>query len=122
MERRGFNFSIKEKAEFRRKADGRCLYGQGECPQPNTGRVNHITGAFEAYLKGADRRDITDIKQNATMECPSHEAIHDAQERLKVQQLKGERVIYERRIGENSRRRNRRTKPFGQRNSFKRRR
>lgn len=96
--RNGYGFTIRDKEMVRNKANGHCLYGNGECPTPNTGRVNHITGAFEGFLKGADKRDISDPDQNATMECPKHEAIHDAKEKLIVEGLRGERVIYERRV------------------------
>lgn len=99
MERRhGYSFSLEAKKLVHAKAGDKCLYGNGECLNPNTGRVNHITGAFEGWLKGANRRDISNPDMNATMECFKHEAIHDAQERLQVQQLKGERIIYERKI------------------------
>ena len=116
MERRhGYSFSLEAKKLVHAKAGNKCLYediyGKQECPNPNTGRVNHITGAFEGWLKGADKRDISNPDMNATMECVEHERIHDATERLEVQRLKGERIIYERKIGEH----NRRNQPFNQR-------
>lgn len=120
MERRGgYGFSLEAKKLVHAKAGDKCLYGNGDCPNPNTGRINHITGAFEGFLKGADRRDISNPDMNATMECSTHEAIHDAQERLIVQQLKGERIIYERRTNRGYKGR---AKSSHQRSSHKRRR
>jgi hypothetical protein len=110
-ERRGYGFSLEAKQYARDRANKHCLYGDGSCPRPNTNKVNHLTGCFEAFLKGADKRDISDPRQNAIMECSVHESVHDAQERLIVEQLKGERVIYERR----TRRNYRRNKPRSQR-------
>lgn len=104
MERRGFGFSLDAKKYVHNRAGNRCEYGGGECPSPNTGRVNHITGAFEGFLKGANPQDIRNPDMNATMECNIHEQVHDAQERLQIDFLKGERVIYERKIGGQNRR------------------
>ncbi len=109
--RRGYGFSLEDKQLVRDKANGHCLYGDGSCPNPNTGRVNHITGVFEAFLDRRDKRDISNPLMNATMECTLHEAVHDAQERFQIACLKGEKVIYQRRYGtqytKNQRRRHR---------------
>ncbi len=99
VERRG-SFSIEDKQYVRDRANGHCEYGNGSCLRPNTNRVNHLTGCYEGQLVGMRPEDIANPKMNGTMDCDMHEAVHDAKEKLHVQQLLGERVIYERRIGD----------------------
>lgn len=116
--RENYRFSQGAREYVHKRAGTSCEFPRG-CERPNNGIVHHLTGAFEAYLGRKDSRAIRDPDMNAFMLCDPHANLHDAQEQLIVQQLKGERIIYERRIGNKNRRHHRRTQSFGKRNSFK---
>ena len=115
--RRGYGFTNEAKQYARDRGNKHCEFGDGTCPNPNTGRVNHITGAFEGFLDHRNPKDISDPRQNATMECRLHEAVHDAQERFQVQCLKGETVFKRSKYFRMERRRNERTKTRNRRYS-----
>lgn len=86
-ERRGYGFSLEAKQYARDRANKTCEFGDGSCPRPNTNRVNHLTGCFEARLLGMNPKDISDPKQNAVMMCSLHEVMHDSIERRHIEKV-----------------------------------
>lgn len=103
-------------------AGGKCEFPGEECWNKPEPIVSHLEAVFIAFLDHKDPRAIRDEKLNSILQCEAHNARLDALQAFQVQSLKGERLIYERRIGESSRRRNRRAKPFSQSRHAKRRR
>jgi hypothetical protein len=105
MEKRhGMAFSVEDKQSVRERAQGGCEFPPG-CERPNTNKVNHLTGVFEAFLDNKDKRAIKDPNLNAVMLCEPHEVLHDAQEAFQVQSLLGERHHQRRRMFITQRRR-----------------
>lgn len=105
--RDGYGFTNEAKAFVHKRANSSCEFPGDVCPRPNTGKINHITGVFEARLDFKDRRAISDPTMNAVMLCEPHEATHDAQERFQVESLLGERHHQQRRMFDTHRRRQR---------------
>ncbi len=98
-------FSVEQRHEARTRAQGNCEFE--ECERPNTGKVNHITGVFEAFLDHKTPSSIRDVTMNSALLCIPHELHHDAQERWQVESLLAERhrggTIFDRRINSNTR-------------------
>ena len=91
MERRhGMGFTPEDRKFAHQRAGDSCEFPAG-CSRPNTGKVNHITGVFEAFLDHKTPESIHDVYMNAVLLCNTHEALHDAQEKFQVQSLLGER-------------------------------
>jgi hypothetical protein len=88
--RHGMGFSQEDRQTAHKRAGTSCEFPAG-CENKNTGKVNHITGVFEAFLDHKDPRAIRDINLNSALLCDTHEATHDAQEAFQVQSLLGER-------------------------------
>ncbi len=84
-------FSLRDKEYVHKRAGNRCEFPGEACERPNTGIVNHLTGAFEGMLDRRDPIPMQDPDMNAFMLCDVHSALHDAQERFQVSCLKAER-------------------------------
>lgn len=109
-ERDGYGFSLEDKQYARDRANGHCEFGNGTCNRKNSGRVNHLTGCYQGKLQGTPKEWVSNIRENSAMMCELHEAVHDREERLAI-----EEILYERpRFREVGRRRNRRTQLFNQ--------
>ena len=86
MERRG-GFSNEDKQYVRDRANKHCEFGDGDCPRPNTNRVNHLTGCFQGRLQSTPEQWVNNVKENATMQCEPHERLHDVEEQRAIEQL-----------------------------------
>ncbi len=87
-ERRGYGFSLEDKQYARDRGNGHCEINNGhDCPRPNTGRVNHLTGCFEGRMLGMSPKDVSDPTQNAVMLCKLHEGMHDIEEQKHIQKI-----------------------------------
>lgn len=89
VERYGYGFTPDQKAIVHKRSK-HCEFPEG-CPEPVTGKVNHLTGVFIARMEGLERSAITNIDQNALLLCWDHERDLDRQEHYQQ-----ECIIYER--------------------------
>jgi len=88
--RAGWEFSPDQKINVRQRSGGFCEFPAG-CDRPNTAKVNHITGIYEARLDHKDRRAMSNPDLNAIMLCDTHEVQHDSQEEFQIECLLGEK-------------------------------
>lgn len=84
--RQTYGFSIDSKQFARERASGACEFPD-KCPEPNTGRVNHLSGCGIADRLGLDPEPIKDPNLNAIMLCRPHEQDLDRQEAVILYEL-----------------------------------
>lgn len=97
-------------------AGGKCEFPGEECFKKPEPIVSHLEGVFIAFLDHKDHEAIKDERLNSLLQCPIHNDFLDAQQAFQVECLKGERVLYERKI---TRRNQSRNKRFNQRSFHK---
>lgn len=88
--RGGYGFTQKDKQMVHQRAGKACEFPGFDCPEPNTGQVNHITGVAEGRMSGMPKSVVSDPELNAVMLCDSHELQHDLQENFQVNMLRAE--------------------------------
>lgn len=89
--RRGYGFTQEAKQYVHERAGNSCEFPGEVCLINNTGKVNHLEGAFVAFLDHKDKRIITDPEQNALMLCQKHDDFLEAQQRFQAECLLAER-------------------------------
>lgn len=88
--RKAYEFTHTAKTMVRHRAQGLCEFPPG-CPNPNTNRVNHLTGVAISRRERVDPSITSNANLNALMLCSEHEWDLDSQEDYQLRCLKEER-------------------------------